>query len=260
MTLRSPKYAIREEDFSSVYAPAAIRQDRARAIAARSRYELRDMQDPKTVISAKMAQVFEAVVLEESESSEWLGEGATTLKTTDHDDFQNHVDMIAEWHKPGEGSQVLALGVDATFGTMKLLEKFSEVRSGIELDKLASLRYYRDKRGNFMGTRNNVPRTIVGVSQPVVEELANLWVNGKKEALLEHPVQRLILVQLRYQLETQLKLAESLGRDNAAESIRSALAVIIPIEQAKRHIQLGALNDDPVSREILRHTRDDLAA
>ena len=254
MTLRNPAYAVQEREFESVYGPAAVRKDKALALHKRSLYDKINAENPQRLLSKKMAEVFEAVVLEESELSGWLGENATTLKTTDYDDFENYIDMIAEWHKPGEGTQVLALGVDATFGTGALLEKFQGIRKGIESDTLASIRYFKDTRGDFVGTRNNVPRTVIGVSQPVVEELGNLWVNGKKKELAEHPVQRVILVQMRTQLESQLKFAQRLGQTGVADAITNALSVIRPIERSKAHMPFGKLIDDPVAREISRHS------
>lgn len=256
MTLRHPTYAIRESDFESVYGPAAVRADKSRALHERSLHDQRDMADPKKLLSYKMAQVFEAVVLDESAKAGWLGENATTLKTSDYDDFVNKIDMIAEWHRPGEGTQVAAIGVDATFGTTGLTKKFKEMREGIETGKLASLRYFKDTRGDYTGTRNNISRTIVGVSQPVVEELANHWINGRSEELANHPAQRVIAIQMRAQLEAGLKLAERVGQAAAASSMRNLLAVIAPIEQSKRHLRLGSLIDDPVAREISRHTHE----
>jgi hypothetical protein len=158
--------------------------------------------------------------------------------------------MIAEWYAPREGSRILGLAMDVTSGIGSVSRKIREIKGEVETGKLGTIRYFKDERGDFMGTRNNVPRTVVGISQPVVQELANLWLDGEKRLLGEHPIQRVIIDQIELQLRAGEEYAKKLGKMDAAHSYHTALAAIEPVVEAKKHISAGELGRDIVAEEI----------
>jgi hypothetical protein len=250
--LHDPEYSIQEESFVSVYGKERVNEDKALTTRLRSKFDMQ--QTPFERISKQMADTLEAILLDESEMSDWFGENATTVKTSDYDDFVNKVDMLTEWHTPGEGMRMLALAVDVTFGTESIRKKITQIRDEIDSGSLGSIKYFKDVRGDFMGMRNNVPRIVLGVSQPMVEELANLWVNGEKEKLGVHPIQRVFAIQMRAQLQAMEKYAASKGKHGIVSAYQNALGAVIPIEESKRKFPLGALIEDPVAREISRQT------
>lgn len=247
--LNTPEYSIQESEFVPVYGQEAIDRDLAHVAKLEGYFKQNDSPEAKN--SKKIADVLEAIVLTQSEMSNWMGD-AKTLRSSRYDDYVNKVDMLAEWHTPGEGSRVLGLGVDVTFGFSGVQKKLREIKAEIDAGKLGSIRYFKDERGDIMGTRNNVPRTVIGVSQPVVQELSRLWLEGEKRQLGGHPVQRAFIDQIAMQLRHMHQYAESKGKHDAANAYRTALATIAPIEEEKKNsIQLGTLVSDPVYAEIM---------
>lgn len=246
--LNTPEYSIQESEFVPVYGQDAVDRDLAHVKKLEGYFAQNDSPESKN--TKKIADVLEAIVLTQSEMSNWLGE-AKTLRSSRYDDYVNKVDMLAEWFSPGEGSRVLGLGVDVTFGFSAVQKKLREIKAEVDSGKLGSIRYFKDERGDIMGTRNNVPRTVIGVSQPVVQELSRLWIEGEKRQLGEHPVQRIFVNQITSQLRTMQRYAESNGKDDVAHAYRTALATVAPLEVEKQGIQLGELANDPVNAEIL---------
>ena len=140
--------------------------------------------------------------------------------------MENKTDFITEWYSSKEGSRLLALGLDVTLGKDAALGKLTDIRGEIDKGVLGSIRYFRDSRGDFMGTRNNVPRVVVGVSQEAVEELARLWTLGKKKELSEHPVQRALVEQIYAQLLAMHDYAKSKGKKEVAEAYLPAISIL----------------------------------
>lgn len=251
--LANPDYAIQERDFVQVYGEEQVKSDLE--LVKRLQQRFSSGQTPMEANSKKTADIFEAIMLKESELSEWFG-NATTYKTAAFDDFTNKIDMIAEWDSEREGSRVVALATDVTFGVSAVRKKLEQIRQEIDHGSLSMLKYFKDTRGDFMGTRRNIPRTVIGLAQPTVSELAGLWMNGEKRQLGEHPAQREIAEQMRIQLEAMEKYASAIGQNGIAQSIRQSLVPVAELEESKRSFRLGTLAQDPVALEIRHHTAD----
>lgn len=192
-------------------------------------------------------------MLTQSDSNGWLG-NARTLKTAPYDDFKNKVDMIAEWFTPEEGSRLLALAVDVTFGAKSVQKKLEAIKAEIDSGKLGSIKYFKDERGDFIGMRNNVPRTVIGVSELVIEELADLWVHRKHTALAEHPIQRLFLDEIDAQLMMMHNYALKKGKLDAVLAYKQVLGVIQPLRDSKAKFRSKEIAGDTVAREIVLDT------
>lgn len=251
--LTNPDFVIQEKDFTGVYDPQTIATDTAEANRLERLFASR--MGPQDENTKKIADTFEAIVLMQSEMNEWLGSNASTLKTARYDDYKNKVDMIAEWTAPAEGSRLLALAVDVTFGMRSVEKKLTEIRHEIERGELGSIKYFRDEAGNIMGTRRNVARTVVGISQPVIEELAGLWLDNKNKTLGAHPIQRVMIDQIEFQLAGMQRYAEKLGQFKAAQAYQQAHAGILRVKAEKHGIAAGDLAKDPVRTEIAEQTR-----
>lgn len=251
--LSNPDYAIQEDEFTGVYSANDIAADKAEVARLERIFAQRDT--PEKVNTKKIADVLEAIVLMQSEMNEWLG-SATTLRTSKFDDYKNKVDMLAEWSHPEGGSRVLALAVDVTFGSTSVEEKLTEIRNEINSGTLGKVRYFRDSDKQFMGMRNNVPRTVIGVSQPMVEELAQLWLANDNKALAKHSVQRQFLVQIVYQLTTMRDYAARIGKDDVVKAYNQALVIARPLLDSKSIIDRGDYSEDPVAKSIREKTKE----
>lgn len=250
--LGDPAYSIQENEFAHVYGEERIQGDIAKTKQLALKFQNGQSQRVK---NAKIiAEVLEAIILEHAELSEWLG-GAHTLKAARYDDFINKTDMVAEWYSAGDGSRILALAVDVTFGVTTVADKLEAIKNEIDSGTLGSIRYFRDVRGDFMGTRNNIPRVVIGVRQETVEELAALWVKGDKKTLGTHPIQRLLIAEIREQLEQMHAYAKRRGNERVAEAYVPSLSIIRTLEVEKRAIPLATLQDDTIADAIKWQTR-----
>lgn len=245
--LTNPDYSIQEEDFIDTYGRDAVAADRAEAARLERIFTAKDTSEEQN--SKKIADVLEAIVLMQSEMNEWFG-SATTLRTTKYDDYINKVDMLAEWSHPEDGSRVLALAVDVTFGSAGVDKKMQGIQDEIDSGTLGRVRYFKDTDGNFIGTRNNVPRTVIGVSQPMVEELARLWLANDNRTLAKHPIQRLFLGQMVSQLTAMRDYANRSNKPQVVNAYSQALAIVRPLLESKSIIERGNYTDDPVVQAI----------
>lgn len=243
--------SVREIDFKDTYGVEVIKEDLEKVIELQKKWKARE--EVQEHITNSIAEVLEAIILSEGELSQWLGE-AHTVRTAAYDDYVNGVDMMSEWYSPEDGSRVLALAVDVTFGTIKIQKKLERIRDEIDKGELGSIKYFTDIRGDFFGTRRNVPRVVIGVSQQTVEKLAELWVNGEKKALGAHAVQRVIVEEMYLQLRAMQDYALSKDQAHVADAYTPAIRIIGKLLEEKRNMEYGDMANDRVFKDILFKT------
>lgn len=241
--LTNPDYTVQEAEFSSIYAQETIERDVALTKRLKTSFNTGLSQADRN--TKKVAEVLEGLVLMNSELNNWLG-NATTLKSSEYDDYVNGVDMISEWKSP-EGPQVLALAVDVTFGASAVAKKIARIKSELQGGQLGSIKYFRTDDGVPKPAQPNVPRIVIGVSQEVVDELAGLWLVKDNKALANHPIQKLFLQQMSLQLSSMRKYAQAHGHEVCAVECDKAHKIIRRILENKESIRLGDLNNDPVA-------------
>ncbi|MCA9364038.1 hypothetical protein KC727_02365 [Candidatus Kaiserbacteria bacterium] len=189
----------------------------ALATHLRERYEQNNQETKKT------ARVLEAIIHEYGELGDWFGENATTIKTSEYDDYVNGVDLVVEL-SDDDFSHHLALAVDVTFGSKHVHKKFQKIKEEIDAEKLAEVKYFESH--GFRGTLKQVPRIVVGAECDTVRQLAALWNSGDKAALAGHEIRNILQAEIATELETFLAYAEKNGKRNAARSFRQALGVL----------------------------------
>lgn len=237
--------AIQPQSFSDLYDPEAIRRDLGRIEDVKSRFD--------NEVGTKMAaDILEAVMYEQTELSNWFGEHASTLKTSEYDDIMNGVDLVIEFNEPRRSATHLALGVDATFGVGAVNKKFRRIKGEIEKGELATIKYFQSGNSNFKGRISNVPRVVVGTERDTVLRLASLWTEGEKRQLAEHPIQRLILEQTYSQLVAFSDYATRKKQHHLQSSYEHGIALAEEALRDKRKIPLGELENDRVNAEMSR--------
>jgi hypothetical protein len=246
-----PAYALQKEDFHETYKREQVEKDARHARELEAVFD--STNDPELRKLKKVADVFEAMVLSNARLSNWFGR-ASVMKTLPYDDYKNKIDIIGEWQTDDASvSQLLALGVDVTFGAQKIQDKMSLIRQSIDTDTLSSIKYFKDYRNNFVGTRNNVPRCIVGFSQAAVEELAMVWrQKGAVEILRKHSAQRVLLDQMFAQLSAMYKYAVHHKRPTAVRELLQAANLIQKVRSAKPPVSSRdpLFSQDPVDQEL----------
>lgn len=173
--------------------------------------------------SDKTAKVFETIVYQHIELSEWLGPNAETIKTSEFDDIENGVDLIVEF-TTDNFKKHLALGIDVTFGSHILEKKINRIKEEIDADTLTEVKYYESH--DFKDSLKNAPRVIVGVEKDTVVALAALWMRNQNAELGKHFAREIIIKEITLQLQTFLAYAKSVGSEKAVRSYTQALSIV----------------------------------
>lgn len=201
----------------------------------------------------RTSEVFEALIYQHAELSEWLGSNAETIRTSEYDDIINGIDLIVEF-TDAESSKHLALGVDVTFGTREIREKFERIKAEIDKNELAEVKYFDSH--NITGRLKQLPRVVVGVEMDTVISLAALWYRKKNEELANHFVRDILVQEITIQLEKYLQYAEEIGSNDAVRSYRQALATIRGLNEkvmTRSAEDRTAIETDRVFADIKRH-------
>lgn len=257
--LNNPRYAIQAPEFLHTpgFSEESIRHDMVRV--AKIQHAFNAPENTFNENTEKLGRLFEALVLTQSDKlgSDWLA-GASVLKTSRFDDYFNKTDLIAEWPAPHHNAapSILGLAVDVTFGKSAAQEKLLQLKKEIDTNSLGSIKYFRSQDKKIMGSRENVPRVIVGAGHTTVQQLAALWHTRNAERLRVHNFQRALIEEIRLQLRLIRDYAHRNGLSEVAKAYGEPLATIDAVAKAKTDIPLGQMADDLVYQEIQNVTRE----
>lgn len=208
--------------FKGFYDANALEED-DRYVKRREK-EFNENDSPHEKEMHKYAVIAEAIIHNQIDMNGWLGGTATAVKTSKYDDYKYGVDEYVKFRKTKNSpSANLALGVDVTFGS-DLVKKMETIRDHIRRGDLGKIKYLLTK--SFRGELSNVPRAVVGFDMKNLQELKELWMNGKKRALAQHPVKFMILGQMKLQLEAFTRYAQKVNQPHIAETIEEVLKII----------------------------------
>lgn len=250
-------HRIKEEDFLDPYGEQTVTSD----LEEVRRLEEEVFPEDATAESEaqkKVADIFEAIVLEHGELSDWFGENATTIKTSKFDDYKNGVDMVIEFRgKEPRSASFLGLAADVTF-TADTTKKFDKLLTQIEDGVLPKVKYFHSEYMDIHGQLGRLPEVIIGASKKTVMELAEAWISKENRVLARHKIQVMILRQMQMQLETFAQCATTAGRDDIATLYKERLDVIKEILRTKQEIEMEVghtLEDDHVHADIMSYMR-----
>ncbi|OGZ15014.1 MAG: hypothetical protein A3J08_01550 [Candidatus Lloydbacteria bacterium RIFCSPLOWO2_02_FULL_51_11] len=237
-------------------------EDIARDVTYTSRMEqvFNEESTPEQKELKKFAKILEAMLNELIELYDWLGPDATTITTSDFDDIKNGVDIIAEFQDEEEKSAShLALAVDVTFAR-DVSDKFERIKREIERGELTRVKYFKSGFLEQMDTLTDVPRVIIGADVDSIKSLGKLWLAKDKKALAVHEMQKVVLEEIRGQLEVFAKYAHAQRQESVAKIYEKTLHIIQDILQDKHDIPIKALREDRVfgaiTREVSRLERE----
>lgn len=213
-----------ESKFNPPYSKDAIDADKLKAQELENTFQARLTPEQREL--KKIADIFEALLLWHGEQSEWLGRSVATMKTSRYDDYVNGIDAVVEFQEvaPGTASYV-GLATDVTFSE-DTTNKFDRIFSHIDGEKLGVVKYFHSRHMNFHGQLSKIPEVVIGIEKGTVLELAELWAEKRFKELAEHPVQIMILTQIREQLATFALYAEGINKPELAVIFRSRLRII----------------------------------
>jgi hypothetical protein len=179
----------------------------------------------------KMAKVFEVIINEQIELSNWLGDSAMTQKVSKYDDYKHGVDTVVEFDDE-DGFSHLALAIDVT-SSHELARKFDRIKKEIDQGVLTRIKYFVSEGLSFKGEKGNIPRVVIGADRKLILDLMEKWMEGDKTALALHVVQALLIEEIITQLETFTTYARSIGQNKAADVYQRTLGILMRIKTDK---------------------------
>lgn len=198
----------------------------------------------------KLAKIVEAVV-DEQVNAGWFGPNIKTTPASKYDDIGSKVDLVAEAKVEGKsGTAHVALAIDVTY-SHDLKRKVHLIQEEIMRNKLATVKYYRSKDGEYVGSLKNIPRLVLGIDSSNAARLARVWFQ-KNPAIKNDPVREQLLIEAIDQCEAFEKYAKRVGSEDAAASYR-LLGLILqkaygtPVTMNKRQ---SFSRDDKVFRQL----------
>ena len=242
------EYEIKPETFVGLYDSKMLERDAKEVGRLEGAFD----KSPSKIY----ADILEAVVCEHGELSEWFGPKSQVIKTARFDDYINKIDMVVETETVGQQFSHLALGVDVTFGSRDLHEKFigeKGIKANIVSGKLAEIKYFHSDRQHFTGRNRRVPQVVIGVEIDKVKELGLLWMNRRNKELEIHPIQVTILEEAALQLETFAEFAKNIGKPSLVPILELELQKIKELLAQKKALGIKGLKNDMVFEEIKRN-------
>lgn len=211
------KDEIRPDEFSYLYGKENVENDMKYVSDMEAKFE--NQASPEQKRARRLAEVFEAVVHEQGELSEWFGPDAETIKTSRFDDIKNGVDNIVEFREKNRSASHVAFAIDVTFSN-EMDKKFDRIRKEIDDGELAKVKYFYSEYLGIRGELTKIPRFVVGAESKTVKEIGELWIEGKKKELGNHWVQFQILEEIIEQADAFAEYADRYGKHDVAEAYR----------------------------------------
>ncbi len=213
------KDQLKPSDFSDVYPEGEIRGDEAYVRDMEAKFAKGEEKQPESMEVHKLATIFEALVHEQAELGDWLGEDVITIKPSRFDDVKNGVDDVVEFREGEAEASYLALGIDVTFGD-DFEKKFSRIKQEIDAGHMGEVKYFHSEHTGFKGRLQNVPRVVVGADAKAVKELCGFWLEGETQNLSRHRIQFQILEEIILQAKAFEGYASRSGQPKIAEVYR----------------------------------------
>ncbi len=250
--------AIKMDEFRDLYGDAKVDEDKKYIETVERNFG----RGGESEASKKMGALFEAVVDAGIRENDFMGPDAMPIVPSRYDDIVNKVDSIVEFEEKGGGVAHVALGIDVSTSEISLARKFSAIRSSIEKGDLSTVRYF--KSDTMRGELRPVVRVVIGADDRMVKDISDLMLRairmkdaiaksraeggeqseiGKRlpqdfarnrNALAEHPIQWVVLLEMKEQLEVFTSYAHSLGKERVAEECAKILHIVEKVIDDKR--------------------------
>jgi len=247
------------DSFGKVYDKQAIELDKETEKYADQVREKNDDSDPYLKKMNEKADIFEALLYEQIEMSEWLGPNITTSLGSRYDDYENKADLIIRYDDPDHGSEPIFLSLDITTDS-EIGKKIEGIQSKIISNKLARVKYYKSELDGYKGPLEQIPNLVVRVAARHLDKLPDLWVNTPKK-LIKHELQIIILSQIVEQLRSFEDYSYYLHKEKSPNILQRALSHFEKVLEQKKasgdfpEDVMADVNDDYGHRDIISELR-----
>jgi hypothetical protein len=233
--------AIDPKLFVSVYGEHAVARDLKYVQERKRGYSAEDS------VAKKWASVLEIIFYQHAELSNWLGENTHTILAAEVDDIANGIDVAVRMNDSDRAFPYLGMGIDVTYGTMKMREKVKNIFQEIDEGQLGKMHYFMDPEfDQFKGELSKIPHLVVGVERNHIIELSRQWLNGEKRALADNPIQLVILQEIMKQLKLLRQYARKTGKKDLVEIYTADIDVFEPVLRDRQTMDIRNYENDRV--------------
>lgn len=229
------EYKIDMNLFYDLYGKEKVEEDKSKVGHIKEKFLEEDT--PSEIEAKKMAVVFEALFNKHGEQSDWLGENASIIPTSEYDDIVNGVDAIAEFAEEGRNPYHLGLGIDVTYSS-HIKKKFEKIKEKIDNGKLSEIKYFQSINMDFTGKLSQIPRVVIAITKETLKELVDLDEGRKNKELAVHFIQFQVLEEILMQLKLFKGYAEKVGQIKIAEKFEMTERIITEIYENKKETVL----------------------
>lgn len=260
---RLEELTVKMEKFEDQYGKDEIAADLEKIRIKKEHIEESGQKTEST--KKKRSQILEGVLTEQIELSNWFGNDVSTVVASEFDDLFNGIDLILEL---GDTDNV---GIDVTSTTERIEKKLSIIKEHILRGYLSQAKYFQSEKHDPKRKIKRLPQLIVGVGSELVQEISELWLTtnslriaGKsplelseeqrtlvrqaREGLANNRIAVLLLQQIKTQLETFEKFAQSKGQAKAAKKFKRLLFVI---EEKLKQKKLAPEEEEKNNQDII---------
>lgn len=248
--------AIKLEDFADLYDKESLKIDQEYVETREEQFRT----DGTPEAAKKYGKLFEAIVNDQIENSDLMGPAAKVIVPSRYDDIKNGIDSIVRFKGETGAPSHLALAIDVTRSKTEVAAKFERIRKSIQSGQLSKLKYFKTK--GYRGELDPVARVVVGADHAITEDISSLiltFMRMKKtiaenrrlniendtakelplkrvqvlKKLAAHPLQQIVLTEIRAQLEAFHAYALQCDKEVAADKYAEMLHIIADIIDAK---------------------------
>lgn len=209
------------DTFRDIYSEEQIERDIQRSEYLKKSYaEKHRVLGKEAVFAATRSDALETIVVNQAEMNNWFGENSFLIRTSEYDDYNNHVDAVLEFAIEGKESQRLALAIDSTSASSRnndvINRKIERNIEDVKYDR-TTVKYFESQVDNFRGRLRTVLPVVVGLDERNSDDLISLSatiikleaqkINGNarlaqaKKEMEKHLAQLLFLEEIKQQLE-----------------------------------------------------------
>lgn len=237
-----------------------IDQDKKEVALRKKIFDAEKEGDPEMRAINEIAEIYEGVLIDQIEKSEWFGSRCQIQITSEYDDIKHGIDGIGIFQNEEEGSEYIGFGIDVTFASdIKILtKKLDSIKAVIRAKSLPRVKYFTDENDNRVSLQ--VPKVIVGARLASAEKLIHLWASqakDKREQLAQHPMQSKLIIESLWQLKYFYDYAKSIENDEAAYAYGKLYNTFYDIFEEKQDIldkHWLEIQDDSVFQAIKEYT------
>lgn len=247
--------------FNGLYPKEII--DRDLQMVERRKREFAADATPEEREDQRLAYIFEAMFHDGLAKGDWLGNGAHAIKPSRFDDIVNGVDSVVEFQEGlaveqnGKSASYLALAMDVTFGA-RVEDKLRRIKN-VEIgeEQLTSIKYFESQYLGGQLELAGIPRVVVGADRRAVRQLIDVWLSGDEKALREHPLHKMVLEEIRMQLEV-FEAYSRAGEHDAESAVYHEMRVLIDniIRRKKVQADIPRFRQDKVFEGIFQFLRN----